>query len=150
MRCKSCHLDLPEASFYVSNKARCKECIKASVRRNRLEKIDYYRSYDRKRQNRPDRVAARKAYQRTEAFRLSHAVAAKRWDVANAIRKKAIEAVNNAIRDGRLDRQPCFVCGATAQAHHPDYSAPLAVSWLCAKHHALLHKEHREYEREMA
>lgn len=150
MRCKSCLLDLPDANFYSSNKVRCKECIKASVRLNRLAKIDYYRAYDRGRANDFKRLEARTAYRQTEAFRISHAAAAKRWDVANALRKKASTVVSNALRDGRLDRQPCFICGAPAQAHHPDYSAPLAVTWLCAEHHAQAHKEHREREREAA
>ncbi len=150
MRCKSCLLDLSSDRFYASNKVRCKECVKASVRLNRKAKIDHYRSYDRQRAGDPHRVMARSNYRKTDAFRISHAVAVKRWNVANAIRKVAIDAVNNALRDGRLDRQPCFVCGAVAQAHHPDYAAPLAVSWLCHRHHAMLHKEHREYLRETA
>lgn len=59
----------------------------------------------------------------------------------NPIQKKANQAVNNAIRDGRLTRQPCEVCGAQkAQAHHEDYSKPLDVRWLCTKHHAEWHR----------
>jgi hypothetical protein len=49
-------------------------------------------------------------------------------------------AVNNALRDGRLERQPCH-CGARAEAHHPDYSKPLDVVWLCRPHHRQLHSE---------
>ncbi len=147
MICRNCLQSLPPSCFYESNKTRCKECIKASVRQNRLDKIEYYRAYDRARAARPERVEARAAYRDTDAFRISHAKAAKRWDVANAIRKLATVAANNAIRDGRLTPQPCLICGAKAQAHHPDYTAPLAVSWLCAKHHAQTHKEHREWMR---
>lgn len=147
MRCKSCLVDLPSTAFYTSNKARCKECIKASVRENRLAKAEYYKEFDRKRANLPHRVLARTVYRQTDAYRISHAVAAKRWGVANAIRKNAQIIAGNAIRDGKLKRMPCFVCGADADAHHPDYSAPLAVSWLCREHHAQLHKEHREYLR---
>lgn len=155
-KCFRCHQAKPLEAFYRHGRMRdgrlnkCIECTKADVNRNRLEKIEYYRAYDRRRDSRPDRVAARTAYQQTDAYRISKAVASKKWDVANAVRKKASEAVNNAVRDGRLDRQPCFVCGSNAQAHHPDYSAPLAVSWLCAKHHAQLHKEHRDYLRQAA
>lgn len=43
--------------------------------------------------------------------------------------------VNNAIRDGKIARQPCEVCGRKAQAHHEDYSKPLDVRWLCFQHH---------------
>jgi ribosomal protein S27AE len=49
--------------------------------------------------------------------------------------------VNRALKCGRLQKKPCERCGAHAsQAHHDDYSNPLDVRWLCAKHHA---DEHR-------
>jgi hypothetical protein len=39
-----------------------------------------------------------------------------------------------------LERQPCEVCGAAkVEAHHPDYSKPLEVQWLCKRHHAEVH-----------
>lgn len=148
MRCKSCLLELQADAFYASNKARCKACVIAGVKQNRLAKIDHYRAFDRARASLPHRVQARAEYRGTDAYRISHAVASKRWEVANALRKRAIQAVNNALRDGRLDRQPCFLCGSKAQAHHPDYSAPLAVAWLCPTHHAQTHKEHRQWLRE--
>lgn len=47
--------------------------------------------------------------------------------------------VAKAIKSGQLVRQPCFVCGEKAQAHHPDYSAPLDVVWLCVMHHRQAH-----------
>jgi hypothetical protein len=56
-------------------------------------------------------------------------------------------AFNQKIRSGRIARQPCEVCGSIpSQGHHPDYSKPLEVQWLCRKHHQELHsitvKEH--------
>ena len=44
---------------------------------------------------------------------------------------------HNAART--LKRQPCW-CGATAEAHHPDYDKPLEVEWLCKKHHMEKHR----------
>lgn len=61
----------------------------------------------------------------------------------NRQRVLAKQAVKYAIRTGKLQRQPCHVCGCPdAQAHHPAYSLPLAVTWLCEKHHNQLHYEH--------
>lgn len=41
-----------------------------------------------------------------------------------------------AIQSGELVRQPCEKCGAAkVEAHHDDYSKPLAVRWLCRLHH---------------
>lgn len=53
---------------------------------------------------------------------------------------KARSAVAVALRKGVIQRQPCefHPCSRTAQAHHDDYSKPLAVRWLCADHHARL------------
>lgn len=51
-------------------------------------------------------------------------------------RRRARVAVGNAIRDGRLEKSVCEVCGdARVEAHHADYSKPLAVRWLCPIHH---------------
>lgn len=48
--------------------------------------------------------------------------------------------VLQAIAAGKLVRQPCEVCGAqVVEAHHADYSKPLDVMWLCARHHAEWH-----------
>lgn len=68
--------------------------------------------------------------------------------LTNKTARKARQEVANAIRGGRLEPQPCFCCGKRAQAHHPDYSAPLAVVWLCTTHHAEVHKQTRHVLRE--
>ena len=49
--------------------------------------------------------------------------------------------MNNAVRNGRLTRKPCEVCGvAPAQGHHPrGYDNPLDVVWLCQRHHNEAH-----------
>ena len=65
------------------------------------------------------------------------------WPRMSPLAKKAHWTVHNAIRDGRLVREPCEVCGAEkSDAHHDDYSQPLAVRWLCRKHHG---EQHRRY-----
>jgi hypothetical protein len=49
--------------------------------------------------------------------------------------------VNNAIRDGKIIKGPCAICGATknVHGHHKDYTQPLKVVWLCAKCHHRMH-----------
>lgn len=43
-------------------------------------------------------------------------------------------------RRGKLVPQPCKLCKAEkAEKHHPDYSKPLRVIWLCRKCHLDLH-----------
>lgn len=48
-----------------------------------------------------------------------------------------------ALQSGKLQRQPCSVCGGKAQAHHEDYTKPLDITWLCQTHHAARHREMR-------
>jgi hypothetical protein len=54
-------------------------------------------------------------------------------------RIKARDIVNNAIKTGKLISQSCWVCYKKAEAHHPDYSTPLDVIWLCSLHHKAAH-----------
>lgn len=52
-------------------------------------------------------------------------------------------AVQRAIKSGELVRQACEHCGQSdgrLDAHHPDYSKPLAVVFLCRRCHTRLHK----------
>lgn len=53
---------------------------------------------------------------------------------------RARQALMSAIRRGRIQRQPCRICGARAEGHHRDYSRPLDVDWLCKAHHQAEHE----------
>jgi hypothetical protein len=131
MHCKTCLNDKPMEEFYASNKSRCKECVRAAVLANRLDKIDYYRRYDRARSSMPHRIQ--------QNIRVT-----KRWRLANPQRWSAQIALNNAIRAGKIKPLPCFICGEKAEAHHPDYSRPLDVVWLCPAHHKQAHAMYRK------
>ena len=55
-------------------------------------------------------------------------------------RIRARDATCHAIKDGRINRGVCEVCGkAGAEAHHEDYSKPLSITWLCKNHHRQHH-----------
>jgi hypothetical protein len=48
--------------------------------------------------------------------------------------------VHHALRQGRLIREACVVCGdLDTVAHHADYNKPLQVVWLCRSHHRMEH-----------
>lgn len=50
------------------------------------------------------------------------------------------EQVHKALVVGTLIREACRDCGAEkVQAHHPDYSKPLDVIWLCRRCHVAEH-----------
>lgn len=57
-------------------------------------------------------------------------------------RALARRKLNLYVYYGKIKRQPCEVCGAMpTEAHHPDYSKPLDVEWLCPTHHREREKE---------
>jgi len=42
---------------------------------------------------------------------------------------------------GKIKKQPCIFCGSNkSQMHHPDYSRPLLVIWMCDPCHTELHE----------
>lgn len=50
------------------------------------------------------------------------------------------QKVRDAVKNGKLLKTPCEVCGKQeSEAHHPDYSKPLSVVWLCRQHHLEIH-----------
>lgn len=154
--CFKCLISLPLEAFYRHPKMgdghlnKCIDCTKKDVVTNRVANIEYCRSYDRSRASMPHRVAARVEYAKSDAGRLKMNAARRSWNLRNRHKRHAAVTLNNAVRDGRVTKEPCFVCGAPAEAHHASYDLPLHVTWLCDRHHKVLHKEHRERQREAA
>jgi len=129
--CFKCNKEKPLRDFYAHPSMRdghlgkCKLCCQTYEKTKRL--IDpSVRERDNKRSNDPVRQALR---------RLNSA----KWILNNPDGYKAHNAVSNAVRDGKITRGACEVCGGKAHAHHDDYARPLDVRWLCALHHQRHH-----------
>tara|TARA_R110000868_G_C10908442_1_gene764782 strand:+ start:580 stop:996 length:417 start_codon:yes stop_codon:yes gene_type:complete len=128
-KCFKCGVEQPRSEFYRHPQmgdgllGKCKACTKWDVTENRDGKLETVREYDRKRGN-------RQTYEWKQKYSATHPV-----EIA------ARKAVRSAVVAGRLVKQPCEVCGATYRihGHHDDYSKPLDVRWLCAKHHRQHH-----------
>lgn len=105
---------------------KCKECNKKDVHIHRKNNLEAIRKYDIERSKLPDR-------------KKSSSISNKKRKQLHPERKSAVHKVNYAISTGALVRQPCFICGDKAQGHHPDYSRPLDVVWLCPTHHYEAH-----------
>lgn len=59
-------------------------------------------------------------------------------------KNNARSLVSGALKRGDLIKKPCEICGdKEVQGHHPDYSKPLDVRWLCKKHHQEHHNKTR-------
>jgi len=107
----------------------CKVCINARARAHRAANIEELRKRDIWRnKNQPHR-------------RKANFVRSKNWLKRNPEKAKAHDALNGAVRSGRIKRLPCEICGSgKVHGHHEDYSKPLDVIWLCSIHHAQIHR----------
>ena len=64
-----------------------------------------------------------------------------KWDKNNRYKKNAEQQVRRAVAKGLIIKEDCRDCGSMkVHGHHPDYSKPLEVIWLCALHHKAEHK----------
>lgn len=133
--CFKCGVTRPLSEFYKHPQMadghvnKCKECNKQDVRQNYIDNHDRITTYERRRSKFPHR---------RELNTLLTQKSRKRFPK----KYQAHCAVNNAIRDGRLQRQSCERCGSLrTHGHHEDYSKPLEVMWLCPTHHKERHKE---------
>jgi len=135
--CFKCKAEKPITDFYVhpemgdGRRGKCKECTKLDVSENYRANVDHYREYERQRFKDANRKESVKAYQqrRREAY---------------PEKDQARQAVNNAIRDGRLTKpNNCERCNATGriEGHHTDYSKHLDVMWLCFICHRAEHNQ---------
>jgi hypothetical protein len=131
--CKYCNTfkDIDDFSKHHGMKdghlGKCKVCASAFTRKWYRDNITTRISYEKERSNNADRKVARIKYQKEGRER-------------NALAYKSHNAVSSAIREGRIVKQPCQKCGLEkAEAHHPDYSKPLEIEWLCRPCHMLEH-----------
>lgn len=130
--CRGCGVEKPLGEYYKHPQMAdghlhyCKVC-RNEYMKNRPR--DVLRAIDRRRNQKP----ARKEYMTRKA---------RERRAANREQYKAHIAKNNALRAGKIVWQPCEVCGCAefVHAHHDDYTKPLDVVWLCARHHAERHR----------
>ena len=132
-KCFKCGVVKELGDFYKHNQMadghvnKCKECNKNDVAIHRINNIEKIREYDRGRGSRQD----------------SDYLKEYRLKFPNKYR--ATTMVNNAIRSGKLFREPCEVCGINRTVgHHDDYLKPLNVRWLCQAHHKQWHAKNGE------
>lgn len=121
---------------------KCKECTKSDMRIHRENNLESIRAYDRKRGQLTHRKEAGSARQKNH--REEHNRANREYSARHKDRKVAHMIVGNMRKRGKLDPKPCEVCGSDdrIQAHHPDYSKPAEVVWLCQAHHMELHRKY--------
>jgi hypothetical protein len=150
--CRECNQEKPISEFYKHAKMadghlnKCIECVKARVAKHREENLERLREYDRERSLLPNRVDARKEYQKTDGGKAAKKRAMDVYKKRNPLIYASRVIVSNAIRDGKLTpADECSVCHSTTsiEGHHDDYTKPLEVRWLCKKCHTHWHRHNK-------
>lgn len=145
--CFKCQISKPYSEFYKhrmmldGHLGKCISCVK-EYERLRLIKLNTDPVWREKELARSREKAARNR----ALGKFPNALAMKKgkdaWEARNKHKRQAQGKVHNALRTGKLERQPCEVCGEMkVHAHHEDYSKPLDIKWLCVKHHNERHIE---------
>ncbi len=156
--CSKCGAEKSTSCFYKHKKMadghlnKCKDCARSDALKARYANLEYYQEYDRKRANLPHRIKLRKKvserWKKDPELRKRSNTRLKALAQNNKLRRAANVITGNAIRDKKLIKLPCEVCGKKkVEAHHDDYNYPLSVRWLCRKHHMEHHKKERDKQR---
>lgn len=143
-KCFKCGEMKPFSEFYKHPQMadgrvnKCKSCNKKDVSENYRANIEHYKEYEKERMRLPHRKAAVKKYaqENPDVIKKVRKTYQAKWP----LKKIAHYLTSNAIRNKRIIKKPCIVCGELkVEAHHEDYYKPLEVQWLCRKHHLEAH-----------
>lgn len=142
--CNTCGKEFTSEFFHRNRRTRdgiahrCKVCANIYKR--------FHAKSDRARAARARyKISARALFNKwSKEYRERHPESVKqtlrKYNSNNKLKRSARTSVSNAIRDGKITRGHCSVCGcAKAEAHHDNYSQPLNIRWLCKRHHEELH-----------
>jgi hypothetical protein len=143
--CGKCKREKPLSEFYPhkrdGHQSHCKECKREEGKiYNRQPKR---RIYNAKYAQQLKDNGYFKEYQNRPEVKRQRADRAKRYcrDPRLRIRWMARWYTKRMVRNGKIQQQPCAVCGkAESEIHHPDYNQPLLIVWLCPQCHRELHK----------
>ena len=147
-KCKKCGLTKPLASFPIraamrdGHRNECLDCKLAYQQAwvARMRKDPGYVAMDRARHR--AKSAERRANGKAKP---TNYATVKRWIKRNRHAQRAHWKASKAQMGGVLVKpQACEQCGARRrqlEKHHPDYSKPLEVLWLCSKCHGLTRRK---------
>lgn len=91
---------------------------------------------------RSDRVMKQRA-EACKRYRYSKKGKANYYSLEAMRKRRARWALNNAVRDGRIEREPCKCGNPETEGHHHDYDKPFDVEWMCNKCHNEQHRSEK-------
>lgn len=105
--------------------------------KSKEERNEWYRRY--REQNREKIREYNREY--NKRYRKEHGYANEAaWAKKNPEKTKAHKIIENARRAGKIKYKECVICKSKdTVAHHPDYSKPLEVVFVCRLHHREIH-----------
>ena len=127
-KCFKCNELQPLSEFYRHPRmadghfGKCKRCVRAYQQERAHSHPEVHRAW-------LDREAAEGRPRRSKY---------------SAARRRLYAVVHRAVRRGEVVKpEVCEVAGCERvdiEAHHPDYSRPLQVVWVCRTHHRAIHR----------
>jgi hypothetical protein len=144
--CPYCKQYKPVSEFYKDTTSadglrnKCKSCWTIQTLDWRSRNTEKYRVIqERHKPKQRERTKERRSLDKTHLF------VNKRWRDSNKEKRVAQRRLATAVENGSISKGVCSICGTNdfIDAHHPDYSKPLDVVWLCRTHHNLEHQHER-------
>ena len=143
--CRQCGIPKDLDLFYKHSQMadghlnKCIACVKSRIKKYEKDNPEKIRIACREKMRRPKYVAKHKAWLEANPERAQ--AIQDRWYEKNQDKRYAHRVLDYALRKGTVIKadhcQHESGCTVTdrLEGHHPDYSKPLEVVWLCRTHH---------------
>jgi len=146
-KCIKCDKVIDISKFHIQKKSKygvrntCKKCVSIYSKLYRINNIEKIKEYDNNRPNRLERIEYNKLISKTDHGKMIKKKCIDNYNSKFPEKMIARRMVSNGIRDGKITKKPCSICGdKKSQAHHDDYSKPLDIVFLCDIHHKERHR----------
>ena len=144
-KCGKCQQVRPISEFYPHGRdgfqSECKDCKRERAKiYNRTPKR---REYNRQFYERLKNEGYFKEYRQRPEVKKRKAKQIKEYSLDPRLRVRFLARwyARRMVKNGTIKQQPCALCGnENSLKHHPDYTKPLLIVWLCADCHRELHK----------